>query len=89
VLVSRGAKRRLGLLGAAAAWVLLMQYTDLYWIVMPVFSKQGVTPHWIDLAALAEVGGTFGLAFWWVLGRHPLAPVNDIRFETALEFTNV
>jgi hypothetical protein len=89
VLVSRAAKRRLGLLGAAAAWVLLMQYTDLYWIVMPVFSKRGVTPHWIDLAALAAVGATFALAFWSLLGRHPLAPVNDIRFETSLEFTNV
>jgi hypothetical protein len=35
------------------------------------------------------VGGTFALAFWWRLRAHPLAPVNDIRFEKALEFTNV
>lgn len=89
VLISRAAKRRLGLLGAAAAWVLFMQYTDLYWIAMPIFSKRGVTPHWIDLAALAAVGGSFALAFWSRLGAHPLAPVNDIRFEKALEFTNV
>jgi len=89
VLISRAAKRKLGLLAAAAAWVLFMQYTDLYWIAMPVFSKSGVTPHWIDLAALAAVGGTFALAFWWRLRAHPLAPINDIRFEKALEFTNV
>ncbi|HXN47379.1 MAG TPA: hypothetical protein VN893_12110 [Bryobacteraceae bacterium] len=89
VLISRAAKRKLGLLAAAAAWVLFMQYTDLYWIAMPIFSKSGVTPHWIDLAALAAVGGTFALAFWWRLRAHPLAPVNDIRFEKALEFTNV
>jgi uncharacterized membrane protein YpjA len=89
VLISRAAKRKLGLLAAAAAWVLFMQYTDLYWIAMPIFSKRGVTPHWIDLAALAAVGGTFALAFWWRLRAHRLAPVNDIRFEKALEFTNV
>ena len=89
VLISRAAKRKLGLLAAAAAWVLFMQYTDLYWIAMPIFSKRGVTPHWIDLAALAAVGGTFALAFWSRLRAHPLAPVNDIRFEKALEFTNV
>ena len=89
VLISRAAKRKLGLLAAAAAWVLFMQYTDLYWIAMPIFSKSGVTPHWIDLAALAAVGGTFALAFWWRLRAHPLAPVDDIRFEKALEFTNV
>jgi hypothetical protein len=89
VLISRAAKRRLALLGAAAAWVLFMHYTDLYWIAMPIFSKRGVTPHWIDLATLAAVGGSFALAFWSRLGAHPLAPVNDIRFEKALEFTNV
>ena len=89
VLISRAAKRKLGLLAAAAAWVLFMQYTDLYWIAMPIFAKRGVTPHWIDLAALAAVGGTFALAFWSRLRAHPLAPVSDIRFEKALEFTNV
>jgi hypothetical protein len=89
VLISRAAKRKLGVLAAAAAWVLFMQYTDLYWIAMPIFSKKGVTPHWIDLAALAAVGGSFALVFWWRLRAHALAPVDDIRFETALEFTNV
>ena len=89
VLVSRAAKRNLILLGATAAWVIFMQYADLYWIVMPVFSKKGLTPSWIDLAALAAVAGTFALAFWWRLNRHPIAPVGDIRFEKALEFTNV
>ncbi len=89
VLISRAAKRKLGVLAAVAAWVLFMQYTDLYWIAMPIFSKKGVTPHWIDLAALAAVGGSFALVFWWRLRAHALAPVDDIRFETALEFTNV
>jgi hypothetical protein len=89
VLISRGAKRRLGVLAAAAVWVLLMQYTDLYWIAMPVFSKGSATPRWVDLAALAAVGGTFGLVFWLRLGAHPLAPIDDIRFEKSLEFTNV
>jgi hypothetical protein len=89
VLISRAAKRKLGLLAAASIWVLFMQYTDLYWIVMPVFSKRGVTPNWTDVAALAAVGGTFALAFWSRLRAYPLAPVDDIRFEKALEFTNV
>jgi hypothetical protein len=89
VLVSRAAKRSLGMLGAAAAWILLMHYMDLYWIVMPVFSKQGVSPSWMDGAALAAVGGTLGLVFWSRLRRRALAPIGDIRFERSLEFTNV
>ena len=89
VLVSRAAKRRLGILGAAAAWILAMHYTDLYWIAMPVFSPKGFAPSWIDLAALAAVGATFGLVFWLRLERRAIAPVGDIRFERSLEFTNV
>ncbi len=89
VLVSRAAKRRLSVLGAAAAWILFMHYTDLYWIAMPVFSKQGASPSWIDAAALAAVGGTFGLVFWSRLRHRALAPTGDIRFERSLEFTNV
>ncbi|MGE5648184.1 MAG: hypothetical protein ACM336_20595 [Acidobacteriota bacterium] len=89
VLVSRAAKRRLSVLGAAAAWIVLMHYIDLYWIAMPVFSKHGATPSWIDLAALAAVGGTLGLVFWQRLRQHAIAPTGDIRFEKSLEFTNV
>jgi hypothetical protein len=89
LLISRTAKRKLSLLGLAAVWVLLMHYTDLYWIVMPVFSAKGLSPSWIDLSTLMAVGGTLGFVFWWMAGRHPLAPTGDIRFEKALEFTNV
>ncbi len=89
VLISRAAKRSLILLGAAAAWILVMHYTDLYWIAMPVFSKQGAQPNWMDLAALAAVAGTSGLVFWSRLRRRALAPAGDIRFERSLEFTNV
>jgi hypothetical protein len=89
VLISRAAKRKLWILGAAAAWVLLMHYTDLYWIVMPVFAKNGVRPHWLDAAALVAVGSTFALVFWWRLRSHALAPTGDIRFERSLEFENV
>jgi hypothetical protein len=89
VLISRAAKRHLGVLAAAAGWILLMHYMDLYWIAMPVFSKSGFAPGWIDLAAFAAIGGTLGLVFWSRLGRHALVPTGDIRFERSLEFTNV
>jgi hypothetical protein len=89
VLMSRAAKRNLGVLAAAAGWILLMHFTDLFWVVMPVFRKEAASLLWIDLAALVAVGATFALAFWWLLRRHALAPVGDLRFTKALEFTNV
>ena len=33
-------------------------------MVMPVLHPQGLTPHWLDMAALLAVGGTFGFGFW-------------------------
>ncbi len=89
VLISRAAKRKLGVLAFAAAWILLMQFVDLFWVVMPVFRKEGARLLWIDAAAFIAVGATFALAFWWLLRRHALAPVGDLRFTKALEFTNV
>lgn len=88
LLLSRNAKRRLALLGATAAWVLLMHYVDLYWIAMPVLHRQGVQPHWMDLAALLGVGSVFGLAFWSWMGRDAAAPVGDLRFEESLELNH-
>ncbi len=66
-----------------------MHFADLFWVVMPVFRKEGASLLWVDLAALVAVGATFALAFWWLLRRHALAPVGDLRFTKALEFTNV
>jgi magnesium-transporting ATPase (P-type) len=88
VLLSRGAKRNLGVLKMAALWVLFMHYVDHYWLVMPNFNREGIMPHWIDLAAFLFVGGAYGLTFWTLLRRHSLVPVGDPRFEQSLEFHN-
>ncbi|HPU74096.1 MAG TPA: hypothetical protein PLA43_19250 [Bryobacteraceae bacterium] len=88
VLMPRAAKRNLAVLAGAAAWILLMQYVELFWVIMPVFRTEAGLM-WIDVAAVAAVGATFALAFWWLLRRHALAPVGDLRFTKALEFTNV
>ncbi len=89
VLMSRAAKRKLGVLAFAAGWILLMHFADLFWVVMPVFRKDGANLLWIDIAAFVAIGATFGLAFWGLLRRHALAPVGDLRFTKALGFTNV
>jgi hypothetical protein len=89
LLLGRWAKRRLALLGAVAAWVVVVHYFDLYWVVMPAYSPSGPQFGWQDLAVLAATGGTLALAFWRGLKQHAIAPVGDIRFEKALEFENV
>ncbi len=88
VLVSRAAKRNLKLLGAAAVWLLIMHFTDVYFMVMPVLHKQGVVVHWLDLAALAGVGSVMALWFWGRFRRTAIVPVGDPRLEECLHFHN-
>lgn len=88
LLISRGAKRRLGIVAGASAWILLMHYVDLYWIAMPVLHREGARPHWLDLAAFLAVAGCFGLAFWSRMKRDAAAPVGDLRFTASLEHAN-
>lgn len=87
-LLPRGNKRNLGLMKFFAGWILLMHFLDLHWQVMPVLHKQGFAFHWLDVAALAAVGGSYGLVFWAGLREKPLVPVGDPRLRQCLAFHN-
>ena len=81
LLLPRASKRNLGVLGAAAAWIVLMHYLDVFWLIRPAFG-------WPHFATAAAVGGTLALAFWARLKNQAIAPVGDPRFEQALVFEN-
>jgi hypothetical protein len=89
LLLNRASKRNLKLLGTVAVWMLLMQFADLYWLVMPSLHPHGVALGWIDLVTLAATTGTMGLVFWFRMRRAAILPVGDPRLEKCLEFENV
>lgn len=89
LLLAQRAKRTLGLLTFAAVWILVFEYIDLYWQIMPVFSPHGAHPHWLDLATLAAVTSTYGLGFWFRVRQHALIPVGDLRLDQALAHHNI
>lgn len=88
-LMPRAMKRNRGVLAFFAGWLLLMHFVDLYWQVMPVFHRHGFAFSWINLAAMAAVGGSMGLVFWSGFREKPLIPVGDPRLSKALAFHNV
>ncbi|MCL4795858.1 MAG: hypothetical protein KJZ84_14960 [Bryobacteraceae bacterium] len=88
-LMPRAMKRNHGVLGFFAGWLLFMHFMDLYWQVMPVFHPHGFAFSWINLAALAAVGGSMGLVFWSGFREKPLIPVGDPRLKQAMAFHNV
>lgn len=89
ILIARWAKRRLAVLGIMAAWLLLMHYVDVYWLIMGSLYMDGIQPHWLDVAGLLAMVGSFGLAFWTRLARQSMVPVGDLRFERSLHFHQV
>jgi hypothetical protein len=87
-LLCRPAKRSLTLLGLVAAWSLIVEYVDLYWVVMPAYFPNGPQIHWLDFATLAATVSLCGLVFWSRFKKHKMVPVGDLRFEQALHFEN-
>ena len=83
VLLGRGNKRQMRRLAAVAAGVTLARLVDVYFLIAPEFSAS-VRVHWVDIAAVAGLGGIFVTLFVWRLGLRPLLPAHDPEVASAL-----
>jgi hypothetical protein len=88
LLMGRTLKRRPLALGAGAAWVLLMHFVDIYWLVMPSLHPEGVRFGLLDVTAFVAVGGFFLAVAGWMMTREPLVPLKDPRLDESLSLTN-
>jgi len=87
-MLSRPAKRSLKMIAGLAIWSLVVEYIDLYWVVMPTYFKNGPQISWMDFATMAATLSICGLVFWSRFRKTKLAPVGDLRFEQSLRFEN-
>jgi hypothetical protein len=83
LLLSRGIKQRAQLLAWAAAAILCMHVVDVFWLVVPAFQPARFAVHWMDVVALAGVGGIWTAVFVWQLKERPLLPVHDPGLQGA------
>lgn len=83
-LMSRVVKRRLGMLGLGAGWMLFMHVVAMYWLIMPYATEGALAVHWLDVASLFAAAGIFFTAVFWIMRKHPLIPIGDPRLERAL-----
>jgi hypothetical protein len=84
LLLSRPFKRNIRQLVWLAAWIMIIRWVDLFWIIEPNFSK---TLHvtWADIVVPIAIGG-FWLAFFFRnLGALPLLPAYDPQSVEVLE----
>lgn len=87
-LISREIKRRKHLLSFWAAWLLIMVWVDIYWLVMPNFS-QGVIPFSIyDITCFAGIGLLYKSMAAYSAGQQSLVPLKDPRLHESLSLEN-
>ena len=88
LLLPRFVKRRPKLFGPIAAWVLLMHYLDMYWLVMPGVSPGRIPLHLLDLTCALGIGGLYLAGMAYRLRDCSLIPQKDPRLAESIAFEN-
>jgi hypothetical protein len=87
-LLSRWTKRWRKPLAFFAIWMLAMHYVDLFWLVIPELTPNGVTFHVMDITAWLGVGGVFVAWCARTAAKVNLIPVKDPNLAVSLSFEN-
>jgi hypothetical protein len=88
LLLLQWTKKTTPVICSVAGWMLVMQFLDLYIIIMPMLHKTGFSFSIFDLSALAGIGGTLGAFFLWMLPKTNLFPLKDPRLTESLNLSN-
>jgi hypothetical protein len=86
LLLSRPLKRDPRRLARLAAWLLLVHWVDLYWVIMPAFSAGGPRPSPWDLTAFVGVGGISVAFTLWRMHGVAAVPLRDPYLPESLRY---
>jgi hypothetical protein len=87
LLLQRNIKRRVHRLSTVAAMMILVSIVDVYWLIVPAYEKDGAhlgSLVW-DIFYLVVIGFIWIATYFWQLGKMPLLPLHDPRFEGELQ----
>ncbi len=87
-LLSRAPKRRPRYLAAMGAWMLVMHWVDLYWLVMPAASPASPALHVVDVTVVLGLAALLVAAAAFLARGRALVPEGDPRLEESLAFEN-
>ena len=83
-LAFHAAKRNLTVLKAVAGLLLVMHYVDVYWLVMPNHSPEGVHASWMDATALIGIGGIVLWFFYARFGKWQRGHSHDPKLQDSI-----
>lgn len=85
LLLMRDVKRRARVLARLCVVLLLMNFVDVFWMVVPSFHKENPRFYLLDLLLPLGFGGIWAAYYIRNLSRHPLLPYRDSGFEGVLQ----
>jgi hypothetical protein len=86
-LVSRWSKRNRKVLAFWAVWIIVAQWLNLYWVVMPEYSEHFVFSP-IAVACFFGIGGLWLAGVTFLAMGGSLVPTRDPRLDESLRFEN-
>lgn len=85
-LVSQPSKTNGSRLKFMSIWLLVAHFMDLYFLVMPTFSPDGVTLGWIELGFFLLAFGIVFLVFSFKSKTVNLLPIGDPKLKRGIDF---
>lgn len=67
-------------------WILFAHYYDLFWIVMPTYSKDYFVFGWIEISSILLGIGLIIVNFYYFANKTNLIPIGDPKLKRAIEF---
>lgn len=86
VLMPQKWKENETVLLATSVGILVGQWLDIYWLVMPALSQDSVVLGWTELGITLGFIGLFGWRILAFLERHPVAPSGDPLYASSVRF---
>lgn len=84
ILVPSRSKTDFKTLKIMGIWLLFAHYLDLYWLVMPTYSKEGVAFGWVEIGFPLAAAGLIIVLFKLKADRNNLMPVGDPKLESGI-----
>ncbi len=87
ILVPSRSKTDFKTLKTMGIWLLFAHYLDLYWLVMPTFSREGVVLGWVELGFPLAAAGLIIVLFKMRADKNNLMPVGDPKLESGIDLS--
>ena len=80
ILMNQKVRTNEKMLIAMSSLILVGEWFDCYWMIMPAIHTHFYIPNWVELGVFLGFFGIFGLLATRYLSRHAMVPVGDPKF---------